>query len=209
VPSFDRLRAYLEARGRFSEAEMDLVRATFVPRTLAAGEFLQRAGEPAKVAAFVARGCLRSYVIDDDGREHIVQFAPEEWWLGDSDSLATGAPSAYFIDAIEESELLLLDPDGHRRLIGGVPGYAAGFQTGIQRHAAAKDRRIVSALATTAEARYAEFLRTYSSIAARVPLRMLASYLGMTPETLSRVRRAAGATAPRPGRGERTPRSTG
>jgi CRP-like cAMP-binding protein len=196
VTAFDRLCRYLEARGTFSAAEMALVRATFVPRTLAAGGFLQRGGEPAKVAAFVTRGCLRSYVIDDDGKEHIVQFAPEEWWLGDSTSLATGAPSPYFIDAIEDSELLLIDPPGHLRLVGQIPGYAAGFQTGIQRHAAAKDRRIVGALAATADERYAEFLRQYPGIAARVPLRMLASYLGITPETLSRLRRAARRISP-------------
>jgi CRP-like cAMP-binding protein len=156
----------------------------------APGEFLQRGGEVTRFAAFVARGCLRNYVIDPKGKEHIVQFAPETWWLADSTSWNKGTPSPYFIDAIEESDLLLLDGTSHQALVDRVPGYAAAFRTGLQRHAAAKDQRIVSALSGTAEERYREFLRVYPSIALRVPQTMLASYLGMTPETVSRIRKA-------------------
>jgi CRP-like cAMP-binding protein len=189
IRSFDRLAAYLQARAEFTRDELAIVQAAFAPRSLAAGDFLQRGGEPARHAAFVASGCLRSYVIDARGKEHIVQFAPEDWWLADTTSLATGAPSQFFYQAIEPSELLLLEPQAHQRLVEKVPGYAASFRTGLQRHAAAKDQRIVSALSTTAEERYTEFLTTYPSIAARVPLWMLASYLGVTPETVSRIRR--------------------
>ena len=78
----------------------------------------------------------------------------------------------------------------YQRIIEQVPGYAAAFRTGLQKHAAAKDPRIVSALATSAEERYQEFMRTYPSIALRVPQWMLASYLGVSPETLSRVRKS-------------------
>jgi CRP-like cAMP-binding protein len=76
-----------------------------------------------------------------------------------------------------------------QRLVDGVPGYTASFRTGLQRHAAAKDQRIVNALSSNAEERYLEFLRAYPSIAQRVPQTMLASYLGMTPETVSRIRK--------------------
>jgi CRP-like cAMP-binding protein len=141
-------------------------------------------------AAFVASGCLRSYVIDDKGKEHIVQFAPETWWLSDNASLASGSPSQYFIDAIADSEVLLIDPPSHQQLLQRVPGYAQAFQTGIQKHSAAKDLRIVNALTTSAEERYLAFLATYPSIVARVPQWMLASYLGISPETLSRVRKS-------------------
>jgi len=128
-------------------------------------------------------------VIDNKGKEHIVQFAPENWWLADSDSLKNGIPTIYFIDAIEDSDILLLDGPSHLKIIEQVPGYAAAFQTGIQKHAAAKDRRIVASLSATAEERYNNFLSTYPSIALRVPQHMLASYLGITPETLSRIRK--------------------
>jgi CRP-like cAMP-binding protein len=156
---------------------------------LRAGEFLQRAGDVASHAAFVAAGCVRSYVIDAKGKEHIVQFAPETWWLADNTSLLTGAPSQYFVDAIEDSDLLLIDPPSHQQLVDHVPGYAASFRAGLQRHNAAKDQRIVTSLAASAEERYLEFMRTYPSMALRVPQWMLASYLGVSPETVSRIRR--------------------
>ena len=162
----------------------------FVPKPLLAGEFLQRAGEVAKYAAFVTTGCLRSYVIDGKGKEHIVQFAPENWWLGDAASAMSGTPSQYFIDAVEDSTLLLLDAPSHQLVLERVPAYGASMRIGLQRAAEAKDQRIVNALTTSAEERYEAFLAKYPSIALRVPQWMLASYLGVSPETLSRVRKS-------------------
>ena len=189
MTAFDALQTYLQARATFTEKELDFIRTIFLARSLRAGESLQQAGEVAKHAAFVARGCLRSYVIDSKGKEHIVMFAPENWWLADSISLATKAPSQYFVDAIEESDILLIDPVSHEKLIERVPGYAAAFRKGLQKHAAAKDERIVKSLSNTAEERYLDFMATYPSIATRVPQWMVASYLGVSPETISRVRK--------------------
>ena len=186
--AFDVLRTYLEARAAFSEDDFDIVRRAFLFRRLRARDYLQRAGDVTTYAAFVASGCLRNYVIDARGTEHIVQFAPETWWLADATSLNDRTPSPYFIDAVEDSELLLIDGPSHHGLVEHVAGYAAAFRTGLQRHAAAKDRRLVSTLTAPAEERYREFLRAYPSIARRVPQSMLASYLGMAPETVSRIR---------------------
>src|SRR5262249_34655742 len=107
-PAFTVLQTYLEARAEFSTADFDFIESMFVVKTLHSGEVLQRAGDVAKYATFVARGCLRSYVIDAKGKEHVVQFAPESWWLADAISLGSGKPSQYFFDAIEDSEVLLI-----------------------------------------------------------------------------------------------------
>jgi len=187
--AFDVLRNYLDARAAFGPGDFDLIRSVFLFKRLSAGEFLQRAGDITRHAAFVASGCLRNYVIDSKGKEHIVQFAPETWWLADATSLNNGTPSTFFIDAIEDSALLLIDAPSHQMLVDRVAGYAAAFRTGLQRHAAAKDQRIVSSLSASAEERYLEFMRVYPSIALRVPQSMLASYLGVTPETVSRIRK--------------------
>jgi CRP-like cAMP-binding protein len=187
--TFEVLRAYLLARASISEQEMDFIRTMFRPAALRSGEFLQRAGTVAKDAAFVARGCLRTYVIDPKGKEHIVQFAPETWWVADNVSLASGKPSEYFVDALEDSDLLLIDSPSHEAIVEKIPGYAGAFRKGLQRHAAAKDERIVSSISASAHDRYLRFLETYPSLATRVPQWMLASYLGVTPETVSRIRR--------------------
>ena len=184
------MRSYLQARAPFTDADFAIVRSAFGWKQLAAGEFLQRAGEVTRHAAFVARGCLRNFVIDARGKEHIVQFAPETWWLADSKSLTNGTPTTYFIDAIEDSEVLLIDGPSHQRLLADVEPFGIAFRAGLQRHAAAKDERIVSSLSANAEERYLDFLGTYPSIVQRVPQTMLASYLGMTPETLSRIRKS-------------------
>src|SRR5678816_3645912 len=130
APAFDVLRAYLEARAEFSAADVETVRAAFVYKQLPAGAFLHRAGEVPRYAAFVASGCLRNYVIDAKGKEHIVQFAPENWWLADGPNLSARTPTPYFIDAIEDSELVLLDGPAHTQLVDRVPGYAAAFRRG-------------------------------------------------------------------------------
>jgi CRP-like cAMP-binding protein len=183
------LRGYLEARASFSEDDMAYVRRAFLFRRLAAGDYLQRAGDVARYAAFVSTGCLRNYVIDPKGKEHIVQFAPETWWLADSNSLRDRTPTQYFYDAIEDSSVMLIDSPSHMDLVQRVAAYATAFRNGLQKHAAAKDQRIVSNLSASAEERYLEFVETYPSIALRVPQAMLASYLGMTPETVSRIRK--------------------
>jgi CRP-like cAMP-binding protein len=187
--AFDVLRAYLRARASFSDQEMDFIRTMFRPATLLAGEFLQRAGTVAKDAAFVAKGCLRTYVIDAKGKEHIVLFAPETWWVADNVSLTSGTPSDYFIDAIEDSDLLLIDSPSHEAVVEKVPGYASGHRKGLQRRTAAQNERIVSSISASAHDRYLRFLETYPSLATRVPQSMVASYLGVTPETVSRIRR--------------------
>ena len=186
---YEPLFAYFERNFKLTNEGKAIIRTVVTPKTLKKGEFLQRPGEVARLGAFVCKGFLRSYVIDNKGKEHIIQFAPENWWISDKVGMMKDALATYFIDAIEDSELLITDMQGHVTMLQKIPGFAESFQKGMQKRAAAKDIRIVHSLTSTAEERYNDFLATYPTIAQRVPQHMLASYLGITPETLSRIRK--------------------
>lgn len=186
---FEVLRTYFEKRFPLTEEQFDFIRSQYLHKKIKRGEFWIREGEVAKYGVFVAQGCLRKYIIDGKGKEHILQFLPETWWVADVQGMLHGTPSSYFIDALEDSDLLLVDNDGNQNVIDQIPGFAEAFITGVQKHHDAKDKRIAAALSASAEERYDDFLLTYPSIVQRVPQHMLASYLGISPETLSRIRK--------------------
>lgn len=186
---FEQLRAFFERSVPITDEQFDFVKAQFIPKPVKKNEFLLREGEVAKYGMFVASGCLRTYTIDDKGKEHILQFSVENWWTGDMDSLMNGTPTSYFIEAIEDAEVLLFNNTSLQKVFASIPALAAQYQEGLQNHAAAKNKRIVSSLSATAEQRYDDFLKIYPSIAQRVPQHMIASYLGVSPETLSRIRK--------------------
>jgi len=188
---FEVLLAYFERNFTLRAEDILIIKSILLPKTMKKGDFLLREGEVPKYGAFVCKGFLRSYLIDNKGKEHIIQFAPENWWISAKPDGTQQTPSSIFIDAIEDSEVLLIDRAGHITLMEKIPGYTASFLSGMQKRGEAKEKRIVHSLAATAEERYNDFLQTYPNIVQRIPQHMLASYLGITPETVSRIRRKA------------------
>jgi CRP-like cAMP-binding protein len=180
---------YLSAKLTLTEEEYSFWGALQVERKLEKGEYLLRAGDISKYLAFVLKGCLRLYSIDAKGREHILQFAPEDWWVGDIESFSKNKSSLYFIDAMEDSEVLLIDHPSQERLFREIPAAALFFQELMQNRQAATQKRIIFSMSASAEDRYVDFLKTYPHFAQRVPQHMIASYLGITPESLSRIRK--------------------
>ncbi len=138
---------------------------------------------------FVVKGLLRAYTIDDTGKEHIIQFAPENWIISDRSSLYFDEPSEVFIQAIEDSEVILLDKDFFVRAGKKSSAIQTANELLLQRHIRYMQKRINLLLGATAETRYLEFVRMYPDMLLRVPQWMIASYLGITPESLSRVRK--------------------
>lgn len=186
---FEKLRAFIERKIPLTDEQFEFLKTQFIPRKVKKHEFLIRAGEVVKYGIFVASGCLRNYTIDDKGKEHILQFSVEDWWTGDLSSFINGTPTSHFIEALEDSEVLLFEDASLQRLLSHIPELASLYSRGLQKSSAAKTNRIASSLAATAEERYEEFLKTYPTLPQRVPQHMIASYLGISPETLSRIRK--------------------
>lgn len=186
---FEKLLSFFKRHFPITDEQAALVKTLFTPEKVKKGAFLLREGDTPKYGMFVASGCLRTYTIDDKGKEHILQFSPEDWWTGDMNSMVNGMPSQCFIDAIEDSAVLLFDNVALQKLTEYIPQLAAMYQAALQKSLAAKNQRILSSLSASAEERYNDFIKTYPTLAQRVPQHMIASYLGITPETLSRIRK--------------------
>jgi CRP-like cAMP-binding protein len=157
-------------------------------KNVAKGEILTRKGELTAKSYFVKKGCLRCYSIDEKGKEHIFMFAPEGWLASDITTQLKNVPSDLFIDALEDSEIEVLDLRAAE---------AAGFDSrqlfgmGTEKlvnRIAVLQKRIIMLMSASAWERYEHFLDTYPNIVQRVPQRMIASYLGITPEALSKLR---------------------
>lgn len=153
------------------------------------GSFLMNAGDVCTDTFFVNQGLLRMYSIDHNGKEHILHFAPEKWILVDRSSLFLHQPSDYYIDAVEDSEVLVLSPSYFKDLEKKYPIVLNRQNQLLHLHVKNLQKRITQLLGASAEERYVDFLKTYPNIFERVPQWMVASYLGITPESLSRVRK--------------------
>ena len=152
-------------------------------------QYLLQEGTVCKVLAFVEKGVMRTYAVDGTGVEHIIQFGTEGWVMADLYSFLTGEDSTYNIDAIEDSELVLVSREAHEEMLLKIPKYETFTRINITGAYLAMQRRLTSSQSTTNEERYEAFVNYYPQIAMRVPQHMIASYLGLTPETLSRVRK--------------------
>ncbi|SHN00543.1 Crp/Fnr family transcriptional regulator [Chitinophaga sp. CF418] len=185
---FESLAVYLKEGAGLSDEELDLVRQVTIERKLRKRQYLLQEGYASIYNCFVAKGCLRLYRIGKDGAEHILKFAIENWWISDCESFSTGHPAQGTIDALEDSEVLLIKKEDFEALTRRIPKFQRFKERLDARNYDATQRRILSNISETAEERYLNFIKSYPQFYSRVPLHMVASFLGVTRETLSRVR---------------------
>ncbi len=186
---FDALRSHINRKVQLSESEFALATTFFIPKKLRKKQYLLQAGDVCKYLAFVSKGCLRSYSVDEKGEEHIVQFAIEDWWITDFKSFLTNEPADYNIDAVEDSELLLIDKASQDKLYKVIPKIEQYFRILLENSSTAAQKRISDFISASAEERYLNFLKTYPKLAQRVSQSQIASYLGIKPQSLSRIRK--------------------
>ena len=171
-----------------SKEEEEVIKQYLTPKKLRKKQYLLQEGDVCKHIAFVEKGALKAYVVDDAGAESIIQFALEGWVISDLYSFLTGEPATYNIDALENAELVLINKSAHEELLKKIPKYETYIRLQITGAYIALQKRLTSIISLPLEERYKNFLATYPNIAQRVPQHMIASYMGLTPETLSRVR---------------------
>ena len=150
---------------------------------------LLTAGNICNFEAYVNKGCIREYIIDENGAEVTLQFAIEDWWVSDLASFQDQSPAHMNIETLEDCELLILTRDSKEKLLNEVPKLERMFRLMLQRHLTVVQKRLFKTIATTAMEKYLEFINRYPSIPQRVPQHYIASYLGISPEFLSKLRR--------------------
>jgi len=149
---------------------------------------LLAAGDICNFEAYVNKGCIREYIVDENGVEVTLQFAIEDWWVSDLASFQDQSPCIMYIETLEDCELLILTRDSKERLLTEVPKLERMFRLMLQRHLTVVQKRLFKTISTTAMEKYLEFINRYPSIPQRVPQHYIASYLGISPEFLSKLR---------------------
>ncbi len=153
------------------------------------GTLLLRSGEICKSGYAVQKGCLKSYVVDKAGKEHVIQFAPENWIVSDMNSAINQEPSVIYIEAIEDSEILVLPVNQFSFVPEMDKSILVDALIKLRNNLIATNKRLIALLSTSAEERYIDFTQTYPTLVQRLPLKLIASYIGITPEYLSEIRR--------------------
>ena len=152
------------------------------------GQYIVQQGDICKYESFVVSGCLRTFYVDSDAQEHIVMFAIENWWTSDLTSFITQTASTYNIQCLEPTHVIQLSYANLEALYQEVPKFERFFRIILQRAFANTEKRIVGNFSMPAKERYLHFRQQYPQIEQRVPLYMIASYLGITKEFLSKIR---------------------
>lgn len=181
---------YIRQHATLTVAELDLVLQAADSMHVPKGDYVLRQGQVCRHKIFIAKGLLRMFGTAADGSEHVLQFTTENGWTLDVESYDKQTPAQYSIAAVEATELLRWPKPAFDRLLAEIPALRAFAQQLVSRNIYNSPHRLLSALSATPEEKYSDFLRKSPDLLARLPLHMVASYLGMSLKTLTRIRHA-------------------
>jgi CRP-like cAMP-binding protein len=185
----DNIKKNIARHINLTESEFQYFTSFLSERKLKKRQYLVQQGDICRYTCFVSKGCLRMFEIDNTGKEHNIQFAIEDWWTGDLDSFLTETPARLNVECLENCELLLIEKKDMERIYAEIPQFERFFRIIIQNAYVASQRRLLSVMSKNALERYLDFSERYPHILQRVPNHHIASYLGITPESLSRLRK--------------------
>ena len=170
-------------------AEIDALKIAFKERSIKRRQFILQEGDVCKLNTFVVEGCFRMYFVDEKGKEHNIQFAVENWWIGDIGSFHSEEPSKLYIEAIENSVILQIKKQDQLDLFVNHPKFNQIFRVFTENALVAYQRRVLQNISSTAEERYLDFVKRYPYFFNRISNVQIASFLGVTPEFLSTIRK--------------------
>jgi CRP-like cAMP-binding protein len=182
------LRKNIDRHVSLSDDRYAIVESFFMFKKYKRKQFILQEGDVSRYESFILKGCTRTYETDPEGQEHILQFSIEEWWAGNLYSYLSEKPSAYNIDCIEDCEVLQITKDKQEMLYATIPEMERFFRILIQNAFIAAQNRVLTNLSKSGKQKYEEFISKYPDIEQRVPNHQIASYLGLTPQSLSRIR---------------------
>ena len=169
--------------------EIDAIKKVFKERRIKRKQFILQEGDVCTLNTFVVEGCFRMYFVDEKGKEHNIQFAVENWWIGDIGSFHTEEPSKLYIEAIENSIILQIKKQDQLDLFVNHPKFNRIFRVFTENALVAYQRRVLQNISSTAEERYLDFMKRYPFFFNRISNVQIASFLGITPEFLSTLRK--------------------
>lgn len=188
ITKYQQILDSISEHTQLSQRETDLISSHLIFRKIKKNQFLLQRDEVARFDSYVNKGCLKASFIDKRGQEHIVRLAIEDEWITDHDSFLNATPSRLEILALEDSELWQIDLDSLEKLFGICPSFERAYRIMTQHLFIRLNRCLISFLSSSAEERYRDFTREHPGYVNRIPQYLIASYLGMSPEYLSRIR---------------------
>ncbi|WP_345955653.1 Crp/Fnr family transcriptional regulator [Mucilaginibacter sp. PAMB04168] len=173
-----------------TQAEKDIFTSMLQTKHLKRKQHWLATGDICRHSAYVTAGCLRGYTVDSNGYEHVLSFAPPDWWMADMYSLLTNQPGHLNIEALEDTEMLLLPKSSQEELYKLVPKFERVFRILAEKSLVAYQQRLIDNLSLPAAERYDRFCRRYPTLIYHLPQKQIASYIGVTPEFFSKMRKA-------------------
>ncbi|RKE81426.1 Crp/Fnr family transcriptional regulator [Chryseobacterium sp. AG363] len=186
---FEVLLSHIENKVDITDEQKNLIQSYFTLKKLRRKQYLLMEGNVCKSLSFVSKGLLKSYFLDEKGNEHINMFAFEGWWISDFNSFINQEKSVLNIDAIEETEVLMITLENYEKMMLEIPMMDRYFRILYQNSLVTKDYRLIVSNSYTAEEKYLQLVQKNPEMIKRVPHNLIASYLGLAPETVSRIRK--------------------
>lgn len=186
---FTEIDAYVAKHIKLDKKELEYFHSLLKYKKVKKKKFLLQAGEVCDFEAYIIKGCMRIYFIDENGFEVDLSFSVEDWWVSDINSFITQTPADLFIQTLEDCEILTISYNNKEKLYERVPKFERLFRIMIQRGYNTAIKRLISTISKPAEERYLDFIKKYPGIPQRVPQHLIAAYLGISPEFLSKIRK--------------------